>query len=57
MIEIFRWRKEKEHGKVIGEPKWRIKITNETLEFETKAKFEKALKEIINIKEEHEPNK
>ena len=55
MIEIFRWRKEphKEDSK----PKWRIKITDETLEFETKAKFEKALKDIINIKEEFEPNK
>ena len=57
MIEIFRWRKPKEHGKVIGEAKWRIKIENETLEFDTKPKFEKALKEIIQLKEDFEPNK
>ena len=54
MIEIFRWR----IGCGKEQPaKWRIKITDETLEFETKAKFEKALKEIITIKEEFEPNK
>ena len=57
MIEIFRWRKEKEHGKVIGEPKWRIKLVNETLEFEKKEDFDKVLLELTKLKEDYEPNK
>jgi len=56
MIEIFRWRKPKEHGKVIGEAKWRIKIVNETLEFDTKASFDKHIQMITKLKEDFEPS-
>jgi len=46
MIEIFRCNS-----------KWRIKIVNETLEFESKKDFEDAIKVLINIKEKNEPYK
>lgn len=46
MIEIFR------HNN-----KWRIKIVNETLEFDDGNKFEVALHRLVKIKETFEPNK
>lgn len=52
MIEIFRWRK-----KIEDEPKWRIKIVNETLEFDTKVAFDKHIQMITKLKEDYEPNK
>ena len=44
MIAIFR------HGS-----KWRIKIVNETLEFENTKKFEEIILKLTKIKEEFEP--
>jgi len=55
MIEIFRWRKEGKEKEV--KAKWRIKIINETLEFDTKVKFDKCIQQLTNLKEEFEPNK
>ena len=46
MIEIFR------HNR-----KWRIKIVNETLEFENTKKFEEIILKLTKIKEEFEPYK
>ena len=47
MIEIFR-----RHGS-----RWRIKIVNETLEFENTKKFEEIILKLTKIKEEFEPYK
>ena len=44
MIEIFRY-----------ENKWRIKIVNETLEFETIQDFYTHLKYLLELKEKREP--
>ena len=44
MIEIFRFQN-----------KWRIKIVNETLEFNDGNSFEEVLKDIVQVKETYEP--
>ena len=44
MLEICKW-----NGG------WRIKIVNETLEFETKEDFQNALDDLLEIKEEFAP--
>ena len=46
MIEIFR-----------HEHRWRIKIVNETFEFENTKDFESAMKILTNLKEKQEPYK
>jgi len=46
MLEIFKW-----NGN------WRIKIVNETLEFEDQKMFQEILDDLLEIKEEFEPHK
>jgi len=46
MIEIFRYNN-----------KWRLKIINETLEFDNRHDFEEVLRDIIQVKEIFESNK
>ena len=44
MLEIFKW-----NGG------WRIKIVNETLEFDNREEFQNALDDLLEIKEEFAP--